>query len=56
MSIHVKNDAYTNKSRCTYVHNICQLLSPGCFLFLAWCENMTCNNACNPDEISNLSL
>ena len=25
-----------------------------CFAFFYWYENMTCNNACNTDEISNL--
>ena len=31
--MHVQNHAYTNKSRCTYVCNLCQLSHPG---FLIW--------------------
>ena len=25
-----------------------------CFVFFSWCENMTYNNTCNTDKISNL--
>ena len=26
------------------------------FVFFSWCENMTCNNACNTDKITLFSV